>query len=152
MRRAVLSLGLFLFVFSGCVTITRVDYASAEQDKEAKKYSVEANKANLYIARKSEMTGGAILFKIKIDGTDYGALSQETYQLITVAPGKHKIELAANIRTGSLTIDTEGGKNYFYSTGAKSGEAILVPDISLVLIDAMGKLMISQAKRAAVTW
>ncbi len=131
----------------GCAS-TRL--ATADQDRAAKAFSVKENHSSIYIARKNERFGQQTEFKLKVDNVDYGELAPGTYQLIRVGPGTHKVEVKAALQAAAIVLNAIPNKNYFYSVGAKEGESIVRPEINLVLLESMGKLMISQSKRAEV--
>lgn len=137
---------LLVFSLTGCATAK----APSSQDSEAKRFEPAAGKANLYLVRKSESFGSLVGFQWGLDGKDEGSLSPGTYQLVSLEPGKHKIDVHAGLNSTSLDFDADAGKNYFYETGAKAGSALIQPEISLVLLEPMGKLMVSQFSRAPV--
>lgn len=140
-----------LFAFSalliGCAS---TKLATADQDREAKRFSSKENTSNIYISRKSETFGKLVPFAVRVDDVDFGTLTPGTYQYVSVGPGNHKIEIKAGINSATIALNAIPMKNYFYSTGAKAGDPIIQPEINLVLLDVMGKLMISQSKRAEV--
>lgn len=147
MKHSVSLLITLAVLLAGCAS---APMASPDSDRDAKKFSPAAGSGNVYVARRSEMFGMLIPFKLLVDGQDKGTLAQGTYQLVAVAAGQHKIEVTTGLKSVQLTVDVAAGKNYFYSTGAQAGEPILQPELSVVLFEEMGKLMVSQAQRAPI--
>jgi len=136
-----------LILLSACASAPA---ASADKDKEAKQFVTADGTANLYVARKSEMFGSIIAFKLLVDDKEKGSLSPATYQLFVLPPGQHKIEVSTGLKSARLTVDVAAGKNYFLSTGATAGDAIIQPELGVVLFEEMGKLMVSQFPRAPI--
>ena len=75
-------------VLAGCAT---VPMASVEQDLEAKSFTPNEGKANLYIARSKTCFGSAIAFRIMVDGIPIGSVGPGTYHLLAIEPGQHSI-------------------------------------------------------------
>ena len=124
--------------------------ASGDRDNEAKKFVPVAGTASLYVARRSEMFGMLIPFKVAVDGKDGGTLAQGAYQMFSVKPGQHRVEISTGLNSTVLNVEVSAGTNSFYSTGAKAGTAIIEPEIAIVPLEPMGKFMISQSTRAPI--
>ena len=123
-------------------------FAENALESQAKAFQPPADQANLYVARKSETFGALVGFQVLIDGTPVAELKGGTFAFARVPPGTHKIEIHAGISAVSVEVKAAAGKNVFYETGAKPNTALLQPEISLVLLEPLGKLMVSQSKLA----
>lgn len=111
---------LFLVIsaafFSGCRS---VPMAKPELDAAAKEFKTNPNGAQIYIYR-NELLGGQIKIDVRLNGVEVGKTLQNTYILLEVPPGKHKLESESE-NTSVLELDTEKGKNYFVWQEAKVG-------------------------------
>lgn len=110
---------LFLFstvLFAGCRS---VPLASMDEDTAAKQFKVNPNGAQIYLYR-NEIFGGQIKIDVRLDGVEVGKTLQNTYLLLEVPPGKHKLESESE-NTSTLELATEKGKNYFVWQEAKMG-------------------------------
>ncbi len=125
-----------------------VPMATKGSDAEAKKFSPPAGKANVYVARGHEAKPRPYAYKVFIDGEAAGSLAPDTFLMVSVGPGKHSIYVKALGNPGTaFDIVAEAGKNYFYGTDLKAVDPVPRVDISVVVIDMMGRQMIKQAKR-----
>jgi hypothetical protein len=123
--------------------------APSVADTEAKTFVPEAGKANLYILR-GHGPGTEHLFAVVLDDRTAGWLAPDTYQMLSVAPGKHVVAVVTEL-TGDTAEEVEvnavAGQNRFYlaSLRATFGEdrAHLKP-----LSDAEGRKKLVGMKRA----
>ena len=122
--------------------------AQTTSESDAKAFRPTADQANIYIARKTETFGALLGFKVLVDGQLVAELKGGTFAFAQVGPGPHKIEIQGGVNSASVDLKADGGKNYFYETGAKAHTALLQPEIGLVLLEPMGRLMISQSSLA----
>ena len=132
------ALGLFTNVVCsillfGCAATAPM--TSASLDAQAKTLTPETGRANVYVARPGTFVGAALAVQTLLDDRPAGSLAPGTYQLLSVAPGKHVIstilEAPAGQRTGSPVIlgperafgyvTAEAGKNYFFELSLGSG-------------------------------
>jgi hypothetical protein len=134
-------------IFVSCVTAKT---ATVDQDRDAKQFTPADGTANVYIARKNELPGSTVPFRILVDGQEIGILLPGTYQMAVLNPGQHRIEVKAGFNSARENLDTKAGKNYFWSTGSKADSAATQPELSFVLFEKMGQLMISQSRRAEI--
>ncbi len=107
---------LLASLMAGCAT---VPMASLEADTQAKQFTVEPGKANIYLYR-NETFGGAIAMPVALDGRVAGKTAASTYFFWTVEPGPHEItSLTEN--TASLKIDARAGHNHYVWQEVKMG-------------------------------
>lgn len=136
---------LALAALAGCASVPR---ASSESDADAKRFMPPQGKANLYIARSNNSYGGAISFKVIVDGRAIGEIAPGTFFLVAVSPGKHSLAATSVQNSSNASLDAEAGRNYFYEVTATSGGLGARANLALVLLEPMGRLMVQQAKRA----
>jgi hypothetical protein len=93
-----------------CATVPTADRA---QDAEMKTFLAPANQARIYVVRDGGYMSGAYqLFRIIVDGRDYGPLAPWTYFAFTVDPGTH-------------SVTASGNENQERVTYCRGGEAVL---------------------------
>lgn len=114
-----------LLIVAGCATVPLADSA---RDAAAKTFSPPAGKALIYVVR----TGGSIsgmspLYRVYMDGHDWGQLADRTYFVFPVAPGRHSLLATAPGRpspsatVGSLdTLDVDAASGNVYVVGLTS--------------------------------
>lgn len=144
--------GLILtLAVASCLTVGPAPkLAPAADDQQAKQFAPTADTANVYIHRTGDALGAAVEFQVLIDGQPVAALGPNTYQLVVVTPGDHQLQVKAGLSSASLGIRVAAGKNAFYESEPTPGRPTLQPQVSWVPIEAMGKLMINQSRRAAL--
>ncbi len=117
LKKVIVSAAIISALFlSGCAS---VPMASIENDAKAKEFSVQKDKANIYIYR-NESLGFAIKMPVLIDGMAVGDTAANTYVFKTVEPGKHTV-VSKTEKDETLTIDTKVGNNYFIWQEVKMG-------------------------------
>jgi len=147
--RTRLFLSFALLALVGCATGVRL--ASPAADAAAKTFQPPAGKANLYAARSGGSSGVNVAFKVAVDGKDVGSIGPGTFLLAALTPGHHYVTVSSGINTARTSLDAEAGKNYFYEVTSSSGGYSAQPSLGVVVIEAMGKLMVQQDKRALGT-
>ena len=110
-----LLLGLVVLL-SGCAS---VPMASLEDDTQAKRFAVKADKSNIYLYR-NESFGGAIPMSVSLDGKVAGQTGPQTYFLWEVEPGSHEVASHSE-NVASLKLNTEPGKAYYVWQEVKMG-------------------------------
>ena len=110
-----LLLGLVVLL-SGCAS---VPMASLEDDTQAKRFAVKADKSNIYLYR-NESFGGAIPMSVSLDGKVAGQTGPQTYFLWEVEPGSHEVASHSE-NVSSLKLNTEPGKAYYVWQEVKMG-------------------------------
>jgi len=139
---------------------------SASLDAEAKTFTPEAGHANVYVARPGTFVGAALTVQTLLDDRSVGPLAPGTYQLLSVAPGKHVVSTVLapprGQRVGSPIIvgpervfgyvTAEAGKNYFFELSLGTGLDPGQPRSFLRLItEQPGREVILRLKRAEAT-
>jgi hypothetical protein len=115
-RLSYIAVLLVVAFLSGCAS---VPMASLEEDAKAKNFTVDAEKANIYLYR-NESFGGAIGMPVALDGRMAGKTGPNTYFLWAVEPGSHEVtSLTEN--TARISIDAKPGKNYYVWQEVKMG-------------------------------
>lgn len=110
---------LGLFLISGCAAT--VDLAKPELDQAAKEFVPPADQASIYITRKDQFTGGAVLFQVVVDSEMQGAIAPGTYHWISVKPGPHVVTATSMENQASLKVDAVAGQSYFFEVKPKVG-------------------------------
>jgi hypothetical protein len=143
-RTLMVMLGVALL--ASCAT---VQLASPQLDADAKQFTPATGKANIYVIRGTEITGGAYSPQIVLDGIMMGTIGSNTYFLASVDPGHHSIMSISKWGTLQRRMEVEGNRNYFIKF-----EWLLTLvsfDMSLDLSDDLGKEIVRQGKRAQST-
>ena len=79
------------------------------------------HEANIYVVRKARLTGSAVAFEVKLDGTSVGSLSSGTFLLIEVEPGEHILSSQTPENQAVCSVDAVAGKNYFFELKPRWG-------------------------------
>lgn len=103
-------------LLAGCAS---VPMASLEADQEAKKFTNNSDRSNIYLYR-NETLGGAIAMTVSLDGRVAGKTGPKTYFFWSVQPGKHEIASHTE-NTAKIVLNTEPGKNYYVWQEVKMG-------------------------------
>lgn len=134
------ALGLLL---AGCAS---VPVASPELDAEGKRLTPKPGMASIYLCRGGGV-GTALVFQTVLDGKVVGALAPDTYQLLSVEPGKHVISASGAENVQQQEVFAAAGQMYFYRLGVNmgwvSGRARLEP-----IPEAEGRERVLKSKRA----
>ena len=134
----------------GCASVPAQPPSEAEQ--AAKRYAPESGQANVYVSRTDESLGKTIGFELFVDGVKAVTLTPGSFTLVPVAPGTHVIKIAAPANSMSATLQAAAGKNYFYQVSPKAAAPlVVVPEISLVIIEALGRMMVNQTRFTPAT-
>lgn len=121
-RPGVIVAGVCLAAFlllSGCAAT--VEMATPELDQAAKTYVPPEGKANIYVTRKDQFTGSAVLFQVVVDGRMLGAIAPGTYHMMSVDPGRHVVAATSMENQTSQKIEAEAGHCYFFEVTPKTG-------------------------------
>ncbi len=106
-------------------------------DAAAKLFAASPTRASIYVYRNESM-GPTFNHAVALDGKPLGELAANTYLLLSLHPGRHTLASPTQPDT-PLTIETEGGKNYFVWLEVKIG--FLAPRSKLQVVnDTQGKL------------
>jgi len=120
MRKATLLL-LVLVTSAGCATTASVPVAPPLDDVAAKRGLSDQTKSRIYVLRRGEYKGSAILFRIAVDGLIAGGLAPATYRYFDVEPGTHKVLAMSNENEEVREFKTEAGREYFVVIGVRFG-------------------------------
>jgi hypothetical protein len=105
-------------LLSGCASIPM---APKEQDTAAKQFSLPPkDKAGLYMYRNSFM-GQALRKRLLVDGVVIGETANKTFFYKQIMPGKHTLSTESEFGDNTVTLQAEGGKNYFVQQYIKMG-------------------------------
>ena len=129
-----------LFV-SGCAAT--VELASAEEDEAAKIFIPPQGDANIYVTRKSEFKGSAVLFQVVVDGRIEGEIAPGTYHVVSVEPGPHSVSVTTLQNQSIQQIDVVAGENYFFDVRPKWGLADARADV-VQLTESDGRAAIAK--------
>jgi hypothetical protein len=98
-----------MVLLAGCAT---VPMANKEADAAAKQFTVNPQKANIYVFREFMHGNSGWTVPVSIDDTPVGELAIQTYLVKEVDPGPHAIKGKGG-KDGNLSIETVAGRNYF---------------------------------------
>jgi len=136
---------LLVVIAAGCASVPLVD---STQDAVSKTFAAPPGQALIYVVRTGGYISGAYqLFRVALDGRDHGYLSDRTYFLFAVDPGRHSV-LAELENRASIQVDTTAGGVYFIGLRSQMGYARARVNVTL-LSEEEGKVAIRAAKMAA---
>jgi hypothetical protein len=115
-RSAFVALLAILLLLSGCASVPMADL---EQDAKLKKFSIEPDKAALYVYR-NENFGGAVKMTVLLDGRLLGDTASKTYLYTEITPGKHQLVSKAE-NDSILDFTAVTGKIYYVWQEVKMG-------------------------------
>jgi hypothetical protein len=144
MKRAVFMVSLVgIGLLAGCAS---VPMTSPTLDSEAKAFTPESGKANIYVDRGGGV-GAGVEFQVVLDGRITGSLAPKTFQLLSVSPGEHTLLVQGGENLQQQKPVAEVGKNYFYRVSVHMGWAA-----ARVHLDPMseveGRKAVMDSKRA----
>jgi len=129
---------------AGCAS---VPMASIDEDKAKKEFTSPSREASgLYIYRNSNF-GAALKKSVYIDGELIGETAPMTYFYRDIQPGKHELSTESEFSDNILTLDTEGGENYYVQQSIKLGVFVGGANLELVSEDE-GKQGVLECKLA----
>lgn len=108
-----------ILVLSGCAAT--VELASTTEDEAAKTFIPPQGEANIYVTRKSQFTGSAVLFQVVVDGRVEGGIAPGTYHVVPVKPGTHSVTVTTAENQSTQQVDAVAGENYFFEVKPKMG-------------------------------
>ena len=130
-----------LLLVSGCAAT--VEMATPELDQAAKTYVPSEGHANIYVTRKDQFTGSAVLFQVVVDGRMLGAIAPGTYHMMSVEPGRHVVAATSMENQSSQKIDAEAGHCYFFEVTPKSGWMAARVDVA-PMSEAAGRAAVAE--------
>lgn len=108
-----------ILLVSGCAAT--IDLASSEDDAAAKLFMPPQGESNIYVTRKSQFTGSAVLFQVVVDGRVEGGIAPGTYHVVSVEPGPHSVSVTTSENQSTQQVDVVAGENYFFEVKPKMG-------------------------------
>lgn len=136
---------LALLLLAGCASVPLTDTA---KDHEAKQFTPEAGKANIYINR--DWFATALTLQIVLDGRIVGKLSPHTYQCLSIPAGYHVLAIGGETQNSAQSkFNAASGNNYFFNAGYSVGW--MVERVHLDMVDEQtGRAELKDSKRAEV--
>lgn len=116
-----------LLALSGCSSIPK---ASSSESQQAKLFTTNPDKANLYIFR-GGAEGSSIEMELRLDGQYVATNLGHTFIKLEVPAGKHYIASRAD-NVERLTLATSKNKNYFIYQEVKVGQVSTTTKLNLV--------------------
>ena len=130
-----------VLLFAGCAA--SVDLAAPELDQAAKTFVPAEGQANIYVTRKDQFTGSAVLFQLVVDQRVIGGIAPGTYHLIAVAPGPHTVSVTTAENQSSEQLDAVAGESYFFEVKPKMGWVAARAEV-VRMSDADGRAAVSE--------
>ena len=135
----------------GCASAPRT---STSLDEEGKKFTSEPGRANIYVARPGKFVGAGLNVETSLDERSGGPVAPGTYQLLSVAPGKHAVSIvipAMPFGHVGQDLTAEADKNYFFKI-TLSMEFLEGRCDFGQLTEEEGRAVIMRLKRAETTY
>jgi len=117
-RRLLASVAVLLLL-AGCTA--SVELAAPDEDLAAKSFVPLEGQANVYVTRKDQFTGSAVLFQLVVDQRAIGGIAPGTYHLIPVEPGHHTVSVTTSENQSIEEFVAEAGRSYFFEVKPKMG-------------------------------
>ncbi len=102
----------------GCAT---VPVASDTEDASAKAFTPSAGRANIYVVRDGGYLPGRVVLRVVLDGAERGALSDKTYFVFSVEPGRHVVASYGAENEEQVRLEVDAGQNWFVSLRSRIG-------------------------------
>jgi hypothetical protein len=96
------------------------------------------DKATVYVYRSSAMAGGAISYKVAVNGVDVSSLPSGGYFVSYVKAGENEISAKTEAKT-SVTIDAKAGQSYYVKGTLGMGVLVGHPHLVEVSSDVGSK-------------
>ena len=137
-------------LLAGCtvpiVLPQKTPLAPAAADAEGKRFAPPAGMANIYVARTS-IVGSRYRFGVLLDGKPAGLVALNTYLLLQVPPGEHRIGVTTPENQHSVAVDAHDGQNYFFEAVSRTGFAYANAELRS-LADLEGRRAVLETQRA----
>lgn len=128
MRERNFAANSYLMVFAGAVAVllvsgcaATIELASTHEDAAAKSFVPPPGEANIYITRKDQFAGSAVLFQVVVDGRVEGGIAPGTYHVVAVKPGPHSVTVTTAENQSTQKVEALAGENYFFEVKPKMG-------------------------------
>lgn len=78
--------------------------------------AVAPERAHVYLYRRSALAAYAQGFDVLVDGKIYGQLANRSYLRLSLAPGRHMLQVAPGLRAAVIDVEIQAqpGKNMFF--------------------------------------
>jgi hypothetical protein len=115
MNRRIVILGVLVAAAVGGCAAPGAPFASLEP--------VAAGKGHLYVYRKPALYAFGAKYHVTADGAKVGDLSNGSYLLLPLEPGKHRLAVDEGgfQRPKSFDVDVQAGQNYFVEYDSSKG-------------------------------
>ena len=130
-----------LVLLAGCAAT--VELAEPDEDQAAKAFVPAAGQANIYVTRKDQFTGSAVLFQLVVDQRVIGGIAPGTYHLVSVAPGPHTVSVTTSENQSMEEVEAVAGESYFFEVRPKMGWIAARAEVSR-MSDAEGRAAVSE--------
>ncbi len=135
---------LLTALVTGCAS---VPMDTVENDRLRKEFMTpELNKAGLYIYRNT-WVGQALKKTLYVDDVEIGETVNKVYFYKELTPGSHKISTESEFSENHMSLEVEGGKNYFAEQYIKFGVFVGGANLKMVS-EPMGKKEVLQCDLA----
>jgi Protein of unknown function (DUF2846) len=104
---------IYLTLLTACAAT--VPMSDSGSDAAAKQFHADSAKASIYIVRGAGINPEHLI-TTQIDGITVGSLAQNTYLLVTVAPGQHTLSVIGPTNQEDLPANVAAGQIYFFQT------------------------------------
>lgn len=148
MYKRILSLSAtlaFMAILSAC---SSTPYATQEKNLLRKQFNKpEESKVGLYIYRTSIFFGDGATKEIKLDNQFIGQIKPGTFLFEEVQSGNHTLATKSSIGFNEITINFQGGQNYFFKQSFTPGAPFMGPATNFNQVDeATGKEQIGKSR------
>lgn len=117
----------------GVVGCAKVPMAPVEQDTALKEFNPpQVDQSGIYVYRNC-FVGAALKKMVYLDNKAVGESAEDVYFYTTTNPGSHVLSTESEFSNNDISIETEGGKNYFVEQYIKMG--VFVGGANLRLVD-----------------
>lgn len=100
-----------------------VPMAPATADAAAKASSPAAGTGRIFVIRKAQGYGKAILFHAEVDGKSIGGLAPATYRILDLPPGPHVVRVFGNENEETRSVDVVSGGSKYVIVHVRTGFA-----------------------------
>ena len=105
-------ISLLMLLTACAATVPMSDTGS---DAAAKQFTSDPARASIYIVRGAGINPEHLIMT-QIDGITVASLAQNTYVLVTVAPGEHTLSVVGPTNQEDLPVTVAAGQLYFFQT------------------------------------
>ena len=103
---------------AACGSVETVPQREADTSKT---FAVESGKANIYVVQAGGYFPGYNTVQVYLNGRPLGALSANTFHVVSVSPGTYVVAAASQENQESVRVAAEPNRNYFVGLKSKIG-------------------------------